>query len=232
MANPSLLVKNKKGGMGMDASILRQKMFSKKIMKNTLLIKRVKTQEELKELNLFCSTVYRDKQILTGNGKLIVIPNILFGAYYKQEIWGTIGITHKKKGEFLSVEKIFGLEFTGQISEICRLATNTNLNLLSRVLTLSSLILPIILYAQKERERQFVASTKPFVFSILKKTLGDDAFSRIEYGKINEEYVPEEQKVFYLKPPKPIVFSTNYEIAKKGGKKLSRDLNLLIKFDI
>ncbi|MDP3043494.1 MAG: hypothetical protein Q8N21_03755 [bacterium] len=201
-------------------------------MKNTLLIKRVKTEEreETKKLNLFCSCVYRDKQILTGNGELIVIPDILFGAYYKQEIWGTIGITHKKKGEFLSVEKIFGLEFPGQTSEICRLATNTNLNLLRRIFALSSLILPIISYGQKERERQFVASVKPFVFSILKKTLGEDTFRKIDYDKINEEYVPEEQKVFYLKPPKPIIFSTNYKLAKKGGEKLRRDLNLLIKF--
>lgn len=215
----------------MEAKILSHYDNNNTIKGDALLIRKAGAKEEIDELNSFCQMVYKEREILTGNGKLLK-PHVLFGAYHKGEIWGTIGLINKNAGgDLLPTEKIFNLKFPDNTSEICRLTRKNNIRLTARIFTISALISAIILYDKtQEKAKNYIACVKPVTYKLAKKFLGEDALMEQNCHKIREEIIPEEQKIFYLAPPRPIVFLTNRALAKQGCEELEKILNMKIIF--
>lgn len=196
-----------------------------------LLVKKAENKKERQELKELCEEVYLQGNILSEKNSL-TIPDEFFGAYDESgNILGTIGLT-SKTDKLLDVEKIFGITFDQKTIEICRLSWLKGLKPLQMAQIVSGLVYVIYLYAKANPMKEFVASVKPKTFSLLKHVLGRTAFQEVIYDKIIREKVRKESYTFYFGSPRPVIISTNYHLAKRGGEELGKILQTRIRFEI
>ncbi|MBU4257078.1 hypothetical protein KKC04_01555, partial [Patescibacteria group bacterium] len=95
-----------------------------------------------------------------------------------------------------------------------------------------TLVCAIFLVAHKMNHSEYVGSVKPRTFSLIQRILGRDSFKKIPYKKITAEEVPLDSRLFYLYNDRPVVFATNQNIAKEGGRRLEKILKLVVEINI
>lgn len=164
-------------------------------------------------------------------GKVINLPDLLFGAYLDGVLCGTLGFFKQN----IPIKKIFSgvsLSATKKVSEVTKLTWDVELFFDLKLLVIKTLVCAIFLVAHKMNHSEYVGSVKPRTFSLIQRMLGRDSFKNIPYNRIIAEEVPLDSRVFYLYNDRPVIFLTNQNIAQDGGRKLEKILKLVVEINI
>lgn len=202
-----------------------------KIQEEMIFIRLVGSRDsaEMERLNKFCAGRYKEKKVLTGNG-ILETPDLFIVAYSaREEILGTVGLLCERKREKFPVERIFDLKFKQKTIEICRLTASCDYGF-KMMFVAASIFSGLYLYAREKRpDWDFVASVKPKTMSLARRIMGRHFCRIVDYKKINKDEISDDQKVWYMGKPKPVVFLTNASLAKRGGEELLQTLNFRVK---